>query len=60
MENEVIVLFSGLVFKNIKLMFLEVIPQIKTFDVVVLDLVEPFFSLGRNHPFRYIQHHPFP
>ena len=35
MENEVIMLFSGLVFKNIKLMFLVVIPRIKTFDVLV-------------------------
>lgn len=35
-------LLSGLVFKNIKLMFLVVIPRIKTFDV----LVETFFLLA--------------
>lgn len=38
MENEVIMLFSGIFFKNIKFVFLEVIPRIKTF-VVVLVLV---------------------
>ena len=44
MENEVIMLLSGLVFKNIKLMFLVVIPRIKTFDV----LVETFFSWQKS------------
>lgn len=37
-------LLSGLVFKNIKLMFLVVIPRIKTFDV----LVETFFSWQKS------------
>ena len=37
-------LFSGLVFKNIKLMFLVVIPRIRTFDV----LVEIFFSWQKS------------